>query len=63
MSIGGRLEVLSKWFGTPRPNGAKDTRLSQWRANYEEACAIARYVRCMAERRPPLRSCGTQDEG
>jgi hypothetical protein len=60
MSNGGRLNVLSKWFGAPSPDGLTDWRLTQWRANYDEARAIARYFRWLAGRRGMARSGGTQ---
>ena len=62
MSIGGRLQVLSKWFGTPSPEGVRDWRLSQWRANYDEARTIARYVRVMAQRGAAPGSSGTRGQ-
>jgi hypothetical protein len=45
-----RPDVLSTWFERPSPERVSGLRLTQWRANYDEAVAIARFVRWMAER-------------
>lgn len=50
MSGESRLNVWLKWFERSSPDGVDDLRLSQWRANYDEACAIAKYFRWMAWR-------------
>ena len=60
MSVRGRLEVWWKWIGSPSADGADDRQLIQWRADYEEARAIARYFRWLAGRGGAAQSHGTQ---
>jgi len=50
MRIEGRLEGLWKWSRKPAPADAADWQYAQWRANHDEARAIARYFRWLAER-------------
>jgi hypothetical protein len=50
MSTDARLQLWRQLFGRREP-GMKDPWLLQWLANHNEACAIARYFRWMAERR------------
>jgi hypothetical protein len=50
----GLRERLTAWFGRWgcfSADRGNDWRLLEWRANYDEACAIARYFRWSAERR------------
>ena len=51
MSIKGRPETWFTWFASPPPDCVNEWRYAEWRANYDEARGIARYFRCMAERR------------
>ncbi len=48
MSWESRLNVRLKWFERSSSDDVDDLRLSQWRANYDEACAIAKYFRWIA---------------
>lgn len=50
MGCDGRLNVWLTWFESSSPDGVDDLRLGQWRANYDEACAIAKYFRWMVGR-------------
>jgi hypothetical protein len=49
MSNASRPNDLSQWFASPPSRGANDLRLTEWRGNYDEARAIARYVERVAE--------------
>ena len=49
MSNASRPNNLSQWFASPPSRGANDLRLTEWRGNYDEARAIARYVGRVAE--------------
>jgi hypothetical protein len=61
MSNASRPNDLSQWFASPPSRGANDLRLTKWRANYDEARAIARYVERVAEaRRIARRSPGSR---
>jgi hypothetical protein len=40
---------LSQWFASPPARATNDLRLTEWRGNYDEARAIARYVERVAE--------------
>lgn len=55
MSDEGRLNDLSQWFASPSPRGANDVRLTEWRANYDEARAIARYLQRVAQAKGVVR--------
>ena len=49
MSNTSRRNDLSQWFASPPSRGATDLRLTEWRGNYDEARAIARYVERVAK--------------
>ena len=55
MSDEGRLNDLSQWFASPSSRGVKDVRLTVWRANYDEARTIARYVQRVAQAKGVVR--------
>jgi hypothetical protein len=55
MSCEGEPNALLKWFGDPSADEINDRRLDQWRANHDEARAIADYFRWMAGRRGAAR--------
>lgn len=55
MSDEGRLNDLSQWFASPPSSRANDLRLTEWRGNYDEARAIARYVQRVAEAKGVVR--------
>jgi len=63
MSCEGRLNVLLKWFGDPSADEINDRRLNEWRANYDEACAIASYFRWMAGHPEAPRAHGESRDG
>jgi hypothetical protein len=50
------LNILLEWFGNLPADDRDDRRLGEWRADRDEAGAIARYVRWKAEQpRSPSR--------
>jgi hypothetical protein len=58
MSNEGWSNDISRWVALPSSGRGNDARLAEWRANFDEARAIARYVQRVAEgkgipRRPP----------
>jgi hypothetical protein len=63
MSLGGQPEAWLAWFGSPPPDCVNEWRYAEWRANYDEACGIARYFRWMAERRSEPGVRGAQERG
>lgn len=63
MSDEGRLNDFSHWFASPSSGGVNDLRLAEWRGNYDEARAIARYVQRVAEAKGVVRrSPGSRSE-
>jgi len=46
MRVGAWLEACFKRFQSSSDDYASDWRYAAWRANYDEARAIARYFRC-----------------
>jgi hypothetical protein len=50
MGIASRLKLWLRWSADPSPKRSDDW-YRQWHANLDEAHAIARYFRYMAERR------------
>jgi hypothetical protein len=63
MSNARRPNDLSQWFASPPARGTNDLRLTEWRGNYDEARAIARYVERVAEgKRIARRSPGSRTE-
>lgn len=63
MSDEGRLNDLSQWFASPSSRGVNDGRLTEWRANYDEARAIARYLQRVAQAKGVVRrSTGSRSE-
>jgi hypothetical protein len=51
MSTEARLQVWRQLFEGREPGSMKGPWSLQWLANHNEACAIARYFRWIAERR------------